>query len=225
MNEQKNYIYNGILIIQIMLIIDCVISYYATGAQAISLMRYFVYFIATYYLLKGIIRNHRKPTSAEFFLLLWAVYIIFGGFIYTFNVGLNTPYFKQFISGLCTLYLVPFLMISNLSSTFFKKYFILSYYLAILSILLLSIDSVAIFGARTSIYAELFTYFATGVSFLLMTYPYHGKKKDIRDFYCNIDCNFYNDAFGKTKQGSIFWQYSFLCIVIKYGMQNLFIKR
>lgn len=197
-----------------MLAIDCIISYYAVGSQAISFVRYCVYFTATYYLLKGLNNNYRKPSLAEFLLLLWAVYIIFGGFIYTLNVGFNTPYFKQFISGLCTLYLVPFLMISNLSSTFLKKYFILSYYLAILSILLLSIDSIAIFGSRTSIHAEIFTYFATGVSFLLMTYPYHGKKKIFVIFTVTLTVIFIMMLLGRRNKVVYFGSILFFALLL-----------
>lgn len=174
---KQDNIFKGIVLIQIMLTIDLLVFYFSLGSQTLSLFRYGVYFFATYYLLKGIVANHRKPTFFEGLFFVWIMYIIVNGFLYAMHQGVNTPYFKQFISGNYTLFLVPILMISNLSLDFFKRYYKLSYNLGIITVIFVGLEISNILFVRVSPVSEAFIYGAMGLSLVVMTYPYLRKKQ------------------------------------------------
>lgn len=174
---KQGNIFKGVLLIQIIFTIDLLVSYFSLESQVLSLVRYVVYFIATYYLLKGIIANHRKSTIFEGLFFIWIMYIIVDGFLYAMDQGVNTPYFKSFISGGYTLFLIPTLMISNMSLDFFERYYKLSYCLGIITVAFLGLELSNILLMRVSPISEGFTYGAMGVSLVVMTYPYLRKKQ------------------------------------------------
>lgn len=185
----KDYLYKSILIVQIIAVFDWVFFLVGFSSQVYSLIKYFVFFIATFYYITGIKRCFKKPSIITMLFLIWILYIIATGIYEAIAGGFNTINFKKLISGYLFVYLIPFLTATNLDLSFLKRYLKLGYYLALLSIVMMIICIPYILN-RESMYAEAATLFATGLSLLLMTYSYYANKVSKRTIYIYLIMTF-----------------------------------
>ena len=179
MNVLRNpsYIYKGILIVQIMLMIDAAFRLFnLETSQSLSLIRYIFYFLGVYWLFRGI-KNDRQSIPIVYRLFLfWVAYLIITALPELFNPFQNYVCFKSFISGKLFIYFLPFLICADLDANLFKSIFKLSYYM-VLAYLILAIPfyvSDSTFLTRGM--SEHLTFLVEGTILILMTLPYQNRK-------------------------------------------------
>lgn len=176
----KDLIFKGILIVQIMLVIDATFYvFHLESSQALSLIRYVFYFFGVYWIFKGLKDNHQHTSFLCFLFLLWNSYLILTSLPKLSNPMQNHVIFKQFISGKLFLYTLPFLICAEVDTSFFKMVFRLSY-IMLIAYIILAIpvyysDSTFITNGQS----EYITFLAEGSIMLLFTFPYHRRKKII----------------------------------------------
>lgn len=182
MNVFKNWnaIYKGILIVQIMLMIDSFFRIFdLESSQALSLLRYFMYFFGVYWLCKGIKGNHYTTPFIYKLFLLWVLYIVITALPELLNPTQNYVAFKAFISGKLFLYVIPFLMCADLGTSTLRSLFRLSYLMGACYMIIaipIYIGDMMNLSAATS---ESITFLLEGAIILLLTYSYHNKKTKV----------------------------------------------
>jgi hypothetical protein len=179
---RKDYVFRGILLIQIMLLVDLIVKYFMLENKPLSLVRYGVYFVSTIYLIRGVMQSHRTPNILELVFFGWAIYLIIDGFMVSSATGYDNPHFKLFLSGGYTLNILPLLMIYAPTESFFRKYFRLAYLYAFFSVFALLAIFVDIFILRWAPLAEAYTFLASGLALILMTYSYWSRTKRTNAF-------------------------------------------
>ena len=136
MNFQKsrNFIFKGILSVQLMLLIDAVfLIFNLETSQVLSLIRYIFYFFGVYWIFKGLAETRQRVALFVNLFLIWNAYIILAALPELTNPMQNHLVFKQFISGKLFISVLPFLICANVDTHLFKKIFKLSYYLILLT--------------------------------------------------------------------------------------------
>lgn len=176
--KDYNYIFKGILIVQVMLIIDAAFSVFQMEtSQILSLVRYFMYFFGVYWMFNGIKRSHTNPPFAHKAFILWVGILIVAALPDLTNPMQNHVLFKSFISGKLFIYSLPFLICANLDVSFFKSIFKLSYYMIIIYIIL----AIPVYFTDTVLtsqcLSEFITFLLEGAIILLMTMPYQKRNK------------------------------------------------
>lgn len=175
--RNSSYIYKGILIVQIMLMIDAIFFvFHFETSQVLSLLRYNFYFFGVYWILKGLKRSHQHTSLFCVLFLIWNVYLILTSLPELTNPMQNHVIFKQFISGKLFLFTVPFLICADVDTSFFKMIFRLSYIMitvyTILAIPLYYSDSTFLTIGQS----EYITFLLEGAILILMTLPYQRRK-------------------------------------------------
>lgn len=178
--RNSSYIYKGILVVQIMLMIDAIFFvFHLETSQALSLLRYFFYFFGVYWILKGLTKKHQHISLFCFLFLLWNICLILNSLPELTNPMQNHVIFKQFISGKLFLFTLPFLVCADVDTSFFKMIFRLSYIMItgyiILALPLYYSDSTFLTIGQS----EYITFLAEGAIMILFTFPYHRRKKII----------------------------------------------
>ena len=178
--KDKNYIFKGILIVQIMLMIDAAFSVYQIEtSQLLSLVRYFMYFFGVYWIFKGVKQSHINPSIVYKVFILWAGILIVVALPELTNSMQNYVIFKSFISGKLFIYSLPILICSDLDTSFFKSLFKLIYYMILIYLIL----SIPVYfmdkGIISRCMSEYITFLLEGSIIFLMTMPYHKKKRII----------------------------------------------
>lgn len=115
------------------------------------------------------IKHHLKISFLQFLFLIWIVYLYITVVPNLLDPYRNHLYFKQFLSSVMFMYLIPLMMIAELNIVFLRKYIKLCY------ILLLFYIVFALFFSKYD--DENFTLFVEGIVVLLMTWVYHAPKK------------------------------------------------
>ena len=139
------------------------------GAQIISLIKYFLIVVSSYFLLKYVSRNHLTVSIVEAIFIVWIIYLYISAIPNIIDPFKNYLFLKKFLSSTLFLYLVPLMMIAKLDIQFLKSLFKFSYWLMVFYL---------IFALLFANYNnEGFTVFVEGVIILMMTWPYHAPRK------------------------------------------------
>ena len=173
------YAFLSVLIAQVAVILDIIQSVFDVN---FPILRYFLYFIAAYYLIKALQKNAIKISKLihqNIFLVLflfWIILLLFASIPHLFDGYRNYIKFKQFLSGLGYIYLILFFAILKPNLLFYKHLFKFSFILAILY-LIITIPLFSYFTVDLYNKGEGYgTVFASGVSILLLTFSYHSKR-------------------------------------------------
>lgn len=175
--KSKDYIFKGICIVQIMLMIDAVFKVFGIEtSQLLSLVRYVFYFLGWFWLLKGVFKNHVKIPFLYVLFLIWVTYLLLSALPELMNPFRNHIIFKQFISGVLFIYSLPFLICADLSVSLFRSLFKLSSYMIVAYIVL----SIPIYLSdstfQTRGLSEYITFLVEGAIIMLMIFSYQRKK-------------------------------------------------
>lgn len=171
------YQYYSVLIVQIMLMIDASFRLFEfETSQAISLLRYMMYFFGVYWMFKGIRLNHANIPLLYKVYLVWVLYILISALPELSNPMHNHIIFKSFISGKLYIYSLPFMICSDIDIPFFKKVLRLSYFMIIVYMVLAIPIYITHYGLLTSYTNEAITFLIEGAILILMTLPYQRKK-------------------------------------------------
>ena len=179
MNFQKsrNFIFKGILSVQLMLLIDAVfLIFNLETSQVLSLIRYIFYFFGVYWIFKGLAETRQRVALFVNLFLIWNAYIILAALPELTNPMQNHLVLKQFISGKLFISVLPFLICSNVDTHLFKKIFKLSYYLILLYIIFAIPMCYTDMAFITIGQSEFITFLIEGAILMLFTLPYHRRK-------------------------------------------------
>jgi hypothetical protein len=175
---KKNYhpYFTPIWLVQIWSIIEMILAYVNYESEVLSVLRYFLFFIATIWLIKSLLQQNYNINLASKIYLLWIIGMLIGSIPYLISDYENYLYLKQFLSGIFFMYVSFFLIAAKLDLDFFKRLFKFSFTL-ILIYLLISIPFFYVFTQNLSYGAEGYTFFASAGSILVLTLPYHSINK------------------------------------------------
>lgn len=177
-DSQNNYIFRGILVVQIMLMIDAAFRvFHLDTSQILSLIRYFMYFFGVYWMAKGIKKNHLKQPLLYKTFLLWVAFILISSLPELNNPMQNYVILKSFISGKLFIYSLPFLICSDLDTSFFRSLFRLSYHMMYIYIILAMPLYITEMGLIPTGVSESITFLLEGCLIFLFTLPYQKRNK------------------------------------------------
>lgn len=175
--QKGQYLYNSVLMVQIMLMIDASFRLFGfETSQALSLVRYMMYFFGVYWMFKDIRLNHVNIPLFYKIYLVWVLYILISALPELTNPMQNHIIFKSFISGKLFIYALPFLICTDIDLPFFKMVFRLSYYMIIAYMVLAIPIYITHYGLLTSYQNEAITFLLEGAILILMTLPYQRRK-------------------------------------------------
>ena len=171
--SESKFLFYAILVSEIVKLLPFVLSLFGVSDSSvfISLIRYVLMIIASFYLLKYVLNNHLKISFLQKLFIIWIVYLYLTAIPDIVNPYKNHLYFKQFLLSFMFLYLIPLMMIAELDIEFLKRLFKFCYFLAVAYIVV-----VILFAKYDD---EGCTLFAEGVIILMMTWPYHKPKQRI----------------------------------------------
>jgi hypothetical protein len=171
----KNKYFNAILITQIWTVIILFLAFIGFSSKLITLIGYLAFFLSTIFFIVALIFNHKNPSFVTAIFLLWICYLLIDAIPFLFNNYRNYIYFKQFISGRLFLYIIPFIIISNLNLVFYKSLLKFSYKLLVLYLILTFLLFFYLIQDKTN-GGEALTLLMGGAAPLMMTLPYHKTK-------------------------------------------------
>lgn len=180
--NSKDNIFKGILIVQIMLMIDAFFKVFdIETSQMLSLIRYIFYFFGWFWLLKGVFKNHVKVPFLYVLFLIWVTYLLLSALPELMNPFRNYIRLKMFISGLLVIYTLPYLICADLSVSLFRSLFKLSSYMLVVYIVLsipIYISDVSFLSKGLS---EYITFLVEGSIIMLMLFSFQSKKANVRN--------------------------------------------
>ena len=224
----KNFAFYSVLIIQLILIFDIIQSVLELN---FPILRYLLYFIASYFLIRAIQKNslslsvlYRKNIFIVFFLF-WIILLIIASTPQLLDDYRNYIKFKRFFSGLGYIYLVSFFAILKPNILFYRFFFKLSFILAIVY-LIITIPLFSYF--TTSLYnhgEEYGSVFAAGASILLLTFSYHSKKVNLISVATILLVLIVNMLLARRNQVLYFASVFFFSYCINVFHQSNFMKK
>jgi hypothetical protein len=175
--KKKHPYFTPIWLIQIWLIIEMIFKLISQDtSQLFSLVRYFVFFVATIMLVRSLFKHKAKINFITILFFLWVFWMLIAAIPDLFDGYYNYVKFKQFISGELLMYITIFIIGAKLDIEFYRRLFIFSYQMIIIY-LVISIPLFLIFIQDPSYGAEGYTFFASVASILVLTLPYHSERK------------------------------------------------
>lgn len=176
-----NKLYRGIYLVQIMLLIDASFTIMKIdSSQAVSLLRYAMYFFGTVSMYKGIRNSHQRIGFIQYCFLIWVFFLLVSAVPELLNPIQNYVNFKSFISGKLFIYSLPFLMCADLDTSFFRKLFRLSYGMALCYLAIAIPAYIMEIGFMSKGLSEYISFLLEGSIILLMTLPYQNRKKIVK---------------------------------------------
>ena len=166
-------LFRAIVLSQIVSLLPMFLSVVGIGgeSQIISLIKYFLMLLSTFYCLKYAINQHIKVSVIQMLFFVWITYLYISAIPNIIDPYRNHIQLKMFLTYIMFLYIIPVMMVAELDFVFLKKLFKFSYVL-----LLLYLAFALLFAKYDD---EGFTILAEGVIILMMTWPYHKPKKRI----------------------------------------------
>lgn len=179
MDLSKNYKWL-LIIFGIWPIIDILFNQFSVN---LAIVRYFVFSIGTFYIIKLYFSSSKKTTEVTSFIrsilnlaLLWIFLRFIISSIEFFNPANNYIAFKILISGEFIIFFSFYLANITIPLQYFKYFLKASYILAVIY-LFVGLPLFGFFTADISNQAELFVkYFYLGGVFLLLLFPYQRRK-------------------------------------------------
>ena len=177
-----NFAFLSVFIAQVVVILDIVQSIFDVN---FPILRYFLYFLAAYYLIKAVQKNTIKisilihQNIVLVFFLSWIILLLLVSISQLLDGYRNYINFKQFLSGLGYIYLISFFAILKPNLLFYRHFFKFSFLLAIVY-LFITIPLFSYFTVSHYNQGEGYgTVFAAGASILLLTFSYHSKRVNL----------------------------------------------
>lgn len=168
----KDTLIKGLKLLNFQILLDFVCShFFSMESPLLSVERYLLYTIVTYYFIKAIKQNYQRPTFELVLFLAWICIVLLRSIPDIFDPYHNHVHFKQLISGKLFVYIIPFVALIELKTDTIKKFMKLSYqylfvYLILVVILFNEIFFALDFGGQS------ITVFASGVGLLALTYSF-----------------------------------------------------
>ena len=146
------------------------------------ILRYFLFFVSAFYLIKGIIKSRNKiqiniiTKVAIFVFLIYIIISIFRGFQKVTDSSQNYLYFKRFLSGDFVVLIIPFLILIKPGLSLYRNIFRYLFIMTILGIIFVPLvfiiyNNNPFFGIE-----NLTRLFTSSGSILILTTLYHKKR-------------------------------------------------
>jgi hypothetical protein len=146
------------------------------------ILRYFLFFVSSFYFIKGIIKSRNKEqinvlTRVLFIVFLFYIIIsIFRGFQKVTDSNQNYLYLKKFISGDFLVLVIPFVFLVKPNIAFYKKLFKYLYIMTLLGIIIVPMVFVVYKNNPFFGIENLTRLFTSSGSILILTTLYHKKR-------------------------------------------------
>ena len=176
LSPKKDALIKCLKLLNFQILLDFVCShFFSIESPLLSIERYLLYTVATYYFIKSIKQNYQRPTFEVVLFLAWICIVLLRSIPDVFDPYHNHVHFKQLISGKFFTNIIPFVILIELKFDTIKKFMKLSYQYLFVYLIFVVILFNEVFIAHDFV-GQSITVFASGIGILAMTYSFQDTK-------------------------------------------------